>query len=40
MNGAIRVVLALVIGCVLGIAAERVAEMLSRMRVVPAMSNR
>ncbi len=40
MNGAIRVVLALVIGCVLGIAAERVAEMLGRMRVVPAMSNR
>ena len=40
MNGAIRVVIALVIGCVLGIAAERVAEMLGRMRVVPAMSNR
>ena len=40
MNGAIRVVIALAIGCVLGIAAERVAEMLGRMRVVPAMSNR
>ena len=40
MNGAIRVVIALAIGCVLGIAAERVAEMLGRMKVVPAMSNR
>jgi len=28
MNGAIRVAIALAIGCVLGIAAERVAEML------------
>ncbi len=40
MNGALRVVIALAIGCVLGIAAERVAEMLGKMRVVPAMSNR
>ena len=40
MNGAIRVAAALAIGCVLGIAAERVAEMVGRMRVVPAMSNR
>src|SRR5439155_1818759 len=40
MNGAIRVAIALAIGCVLGIAAERVAEMLGKMRVVPAMSNR
>jgi len=40
MNGAIRVGIALAIGCVLGIAAERVAEMLGKMRVVPAMSNR
>jgi len=40
MTGAIRVVIALVIGCVLGIAAERLAEMVGRMRVVPAMSNR
>lgn len=40
MNGALRVVIALVIGCVLGIAAERLAQMLGKMRVVPAMSNR
>jgi hypothetical protein len=40
MNGALRVVIALAIGCVLGIVAERVAEMLGRMRVVPSMSNR
>lgn len=40
MNGALRVVIALVIGCVLGIVAERIAEMLGRMRVVPSMSNR
>jgi len=40
INGGIRIVIALAIGCVLGIAAERVAEMLGRMRVVPAMSNR
>jgi len=39
-NSGIRVVIALAIGCVLGIAAERVAEMLGRMRVVPSMSNR
>ena len=40
MNGAIRVVIALAIGCVLGIAAERLQEVIGRMRVVPAMSNR
>jgi len=40
MNGAIRVAIALAIGCVLGIAAERVAEMLGKMRFVPSMSNR
>lgn len=40
MNGAIKVVIALAIGCVLGIVAERVAEMLGRMKVVPAMSHR
>lgn len=39
MNGAIRVVIALAIGCVLGIAAERLQEVIGRMRVVPAMSN-
>lgn len=39
-NGALRVVIALAIGCVLGIIAERVAEMLGRMKVVPAMSHR
>ncbi len=40
INGGIRVVIALGIGCLLGIAAERVADMIGRMRVVPAMSNR
>ncbi|MFN2571592.1 MAG: DUF1097 domain-containing protein [Gemmatimonadales bacterium] len=40
LNSGIRVVIALAIGCVLGIAAERIGEMLGRMRVVPAMSNR
>lgn len=40
MNGTLRVVIALAIGCVLGIVAERVAEMLGRMKVVPAMSHR
>jgi hypothetical protein len=40
VNGGIRVAIALAIGCVLGIVAERVAEMLGRMKVVPAMSNR
>jgi len=40
MNGAIRVAIALVIGCVLGIAAERLQEVLGRMKVVPAMSHR
>ena len=40
LNSGIRVVLALAIGCALGIVAERIAEMLGRMRVVPSMSNR
>jgi hypothetical protein len=40
LNGGIRVVIALAIGCGLGILAERVGEMLARMRVVPSMSNR
>jgi len=40
INGGIRVAIALAIGCVLGIVAERVTEMIGRMRVVPAMSNR
>lgn len=40
INGGIRIVIALAIGCALGIVAERVAEMLGKMRVVPAMSNR
>jgi hypothetical protein len=39
MNGALRVVIALALGCVLGIVAERIAEALGRMRVVPAMSS-
>ncbi|HEV8511178.1 MAG TPA: DUF1097 domain-containing protein [Gemmatimonadales bacterium] len=40
LNSGVRVVIALAIGCALGIAAERIAEALGRMRVVPAMSNR
>ncbi len=40
INGGIRVAIALAIGCVLGIVAERVAEMIGRMRVVPSMSHR
>lgn len=40
LNSGIRVVIALAIGCALGIVAERVGEMLGRMRVVPSMSNR
>ena len=40
MNGALRVVIALAIGCVLGIAAERLAQALGRMKFVPAMANR
>ena len=39
-NGGIRVAIALAIGCALGIAAERIAEMIGRMRVVPSMSAR
>ena len=40
LNSSIRVVLALAIGCVLGIAAERLGEVIGKMRFVPAMSNR
>src|SRR3954471_22216495 len=40
LNSGIRVVIALAIGCALRIVAERIAEMLGRMRVVPSMSNR
>jgi hypothetical protein len=40
LNGGIRIAIALAIGCVLGIVAERVAEMIGRMRVVPSMSAR
>ncbi len=40
LNGGIRVAIALAIGCALGIVAERVAEMIGRMRVVPSMSAR
>ncbi len=40
LNSGIRVVFALAIGCALGIVAERIAELLGRMRVVPSMSNR
>jgi len=39
-NGGVRVVIALAIGCALGIVAERIAEALGRMRVVPSMSAR
>jgi hypothetical protein len=40
VNGGIRVAIALAIGCVLGIVAERVADFIARTRFVPAMSNR
>lgn len=40
MSPSLRVVISLAIGCVLGIAAERLTEVIGRMRVVPAMSNR
>lgn len=40
VNGGIRVAIALAIGCVLGIAAERLVEVLGRTRIVPAMSAR
>jgi hypothetical protein len=40
LNGGIRIAIALAIGCVLGIVAERVAEMIGRKRVVPSMSAR
>lgn len=38
LNAGIRVAVPLLIGCVLGIVAERVAEMLGKMKVVPAMA--
>ena len=38
LNGGIRIAIALAIGCALGIVAERIGEMLGRMRVVPSMS--
>ena len=38
LNGGIRIAIALAIGCALGIVAERIAEMLGRMRVVPSMA--
>jgi hypothetical protein len=40
VNGGIRIAVSLALGCGLGIIAERLAEVLGRMRVVPAMSNR
>ena len=40
LNGGIRIAIALAIGCALGIVAERIAEMLGRMRVVPSMAHR
>ena len=40
INGGIRIIISLAIGCALGIAAERIGEMLGKMRVVPSMSNR
>ncbi|MEX2156807.1 MAG: DUF1097 domain-containing protein [Gemmatimonadales bacterium] len=40
VNGGIRVAIALAIGCLLGIVAERVAEFIARTRLVPTMSNR
>jgi len=39
LNGGIRVAIALAIGCALGMVAERIAEMMGRMRVVPVMSS-
>ena len=39
-NAGINVAIPLLIGCVLGIVAERLADTLGKMRVVPAMSNR
>lgn len=40
LNGGIRIAVALAIGCVLGILAERLVDVMGRMRVVPSMSNR
>lgn len=40
LNAGIKAAVPLLIGCVLGILAERIAEMLGKVRVVPAMSHR
>jgi len=40
INGGIRVVVALAIGCLLGVVAERLVDVLGRTRIVPAMSAR
>jgi hypothetical protein len=40
INGGIRVIVALAIGCVLGLVAERLVDVLGRMRVVPSMASR
>jgi hypothetical protein len=40
LNAGIKAAVPLLIGCALGIIAERVAEALGKMRFVPAMSNR
>ena len=40
LNAGIKAEVPLLIGCVLGIVAERIADALGKMRVVPAMSNR
>lgn len=40
MDAGIRIAVALAIGCVLGIIAERLGSAIARMRVVPAMSSR
>ena len=40
LTAGIKAAVPLLIGCALGIVAERIAEMLGKMRVVPAMSNR
>jgi Protein of unknown function (DUF1097) len=40
LNGGIRIAVSLAIGCALGLIAERLVDVLGRMRVVPSMSNR
>ena len=40
LTPSLRVVIALVIGCALGIAAERLAQIVGKMKVVPAMAHR